>query len=90
MRNSRLSPADACLGELRQSNQEVALRPGIICPPPRAVRLPAHARVEHVASGEIAIGPVVRWQFRRIALFAAQDTEAAIDILPELRERVGG
>jgi hypothetical protein len=40
----------------------------------------------HVATGDVAIRPLFRWQFRGITLFAAQPTEVS----PELLKRSAG
>jgi len=43
-----------------------------------------------VASGHVPIGPLLRWQFSWIALFAAQRAEVAKEIARELRVRIAG
>jgi hypothetical protein len=43
-----------------------------------------------VASGNVPIGPLLRWQFRGITLFAAQRTKVAKEIAWKLRVRIAG
>jgi hypothetical protein len=88
----RTSSIEWKIGSLRGTSsityQEVPLCPRVVCAPAGAVRLAADAPVEHVASGDVSIGPLGRWQFRGIALFATQHPEAAEEILPKLSIRI--
>jgi hypothetical protein len=43
-----------------------------------------------VASGDITIGPLLWWYFRRIALLAPQRAKGAVQFLRELRIRIAG
>src|SRR5258705_12559851 len=62
----------------------MTLAPRIVRAPSRAARLSPGARIEHVTCGEVAIGPLARREFRRIALFAPQTTEIVKRTSPEL------
>src|SRR5678815_5491483 len=77
MREPAGRAADACLGQLRQTDEQVALAPWIVGAPAGAVGLEPHARVEHVASRKVSIRTRGWWQLRRVALFAAQYPESA-------------
>ena len=62
----------------------MTLAPRIVRAPSRAAWLTPGARIEHVTCGEVAIGPLARREFRRIALFTPQTTEIVKSTSPEL------
>src|SRR5512132_667953 len=89
MRDVARGVADVRLSELGQPHQQMALAPRVVRPPAGATRLAAHARIEHVACGEVAVGHVCGRKFREVALFAAQSPQGAEEAAIVLGVAVG-
>ena len=89
VRNVWGQPADFCFREFRESNQEVALTPGIVRAPAGAIRLAPYARVEQMTSRHVGVGQLCRLKFRRVALLAHQ-ARAAEPAAAKLRVRETG
>src|SRR5258705_6168773 len=84
MRNIGREPADARFRQLRKPQQQMTLAPWIVGPPSGTAWLTPGAGIEHVTGGEVAIGPLHRWELRRVALLAAQTIETIEAASPEL------